>query len=54
MKEKDEPHRALGWMMAIYGKSTAQFKLLFDKARLFATSIYGSRMRLQDAPIAYN
>jgi hypothetical protein len=35
-KEKDEPHCALGWMMTIDVKSTAQHKVLFDKARLFA------------------
>jgi hypothetical protein len=40
-------------MMTIDGKSTAQHKALFDKARLFTSSIHGSRMRRQDAPIAY-
>jgi hypothetical protein len=53
-KEKDEPHRALGWMMTIDGKSISQHKVLFDKARLFASAIHGSRMIRQDAPIAYN
>jgi hypothetical protein len=28
MKDKDEPHRALRWMMKIDGKSTAQHKSL--------------------------
>jgi hypothetical protein len=26
MKEKDDPHHALGWMMAVDGKSTEQHK----------------------------
>jgi hypothetical protein len=54
MKEKYDPHRALGWMMTIAGKSMEQHKSLFDKERLFATAIHGSRMRRQYAPIAYN
>jgi hypothetical protein len=41
-------------MITIDGKATAQHKLLFDKARIFASAIHGSIMRQQDAPIAYN
>jgi hypothetical protein len=40
--------------MTIDGESTAQHNGLFDKARLSATAIHGSRMRKQDSLIAYN
>jgi hypothetical protein len=54
IKEKDEPHRALGWMMTLDCKSTAHYKLLLDKAQLFASAIHGIRMRRQDVPLDYN
>jgi hypothetical protein len=53
-KERDDPHRALGWMMMIDGKSTGPFITLKEKTEQFASAIYGSRMRCQDASLAYN
>jgi hypothetical protein len=54
IKERDEPHRALGWMMTIDGKSSGQYKTLQNKARQFASAIYRSRMRRQYASITNN
>jgi hypothetical protein len=54
IKERDGPHRALGWMMMIDGKSTGPFNTLEQKAQQLASTIYGSRMRRQDASLAYN
>jgi hypothetical protein len=53
-KDRDDPHRALGWMMTIDRKSTGPFNTLKKKAQHFASAIYGSRMRRQDASLAYN
>jgi hypothetical protein len=53
-KEKKYPHRALGWMMTIDGKSTRPFENIKQKAQQFASAIYGSRMLRQDASLAYN
>jgi hypothetical protein len=46
-KERDEPHRDLGWMMTIDGKLMGQYKTLLNKARRFSSAIHGSRMRQQ-------
>jgi hypothetical protein len=53
-KERDDQHRALGWMMMIDGKSTGPFNTLKDKAQQCASVIYGSIMHRQDASLAYN
>jgi hypothetical protein len=53
-KEINDPHRALGWMMMIDGKSTGPFNTLQEKAQQFASAIYGSRMCHQDASLVYN
>jgi hypothetical protein len=53
-KERDNPMRTLVWIMTIDGKSNGPFNTLKEKAQQFASAIYGSRMRRQDASIAYN
>jgi hypothetical protein len=52
-KERDDPHRALGWMIKIDGKSTGPFNTLKEKAQQFTLAIYGSRMHHQDVSLAY-
>jgi hypothetical protein len=44
-KDPDQAHRALGWMMNTDGKSTAQFIVLTQRAKLFAGAILQSRMQ---------
>jgi hypothetical protein len=53
-KNPNEAHQALGWMMTADGKSTAQFIVSRDKAKLFAGGILQSRMQHYDASTAYN
>jgi hypothetical protein len=38
-KEKDDPQKALGWMIKIDRKSAAQFKVLHEKALALSTAI---------------
>jgi hypothetical protein len=38
-KERDEPHRALGWTMTIDGKSMGHYKILQNRARQFSSAI---------------
>jgi hypothetical protein len=52
-KNQNEAHRALRWMMTMDGKSTAQFKVLKTKAKLFAGGTIKIRMQSYDATAAY-
>jgi hypothetical protein len=45
MKNPNQSHIALGWMMTTDGKSMAQFNVLKDKARLFAGVVLQSHMK---------
>jgi hypothetical protein len=53
-KERDDPHRALRWMITIDGKSIGQYKTFLNTVIQFSSEIYGSRMRQQYASLAYN
>jgi hypothetical protein len=53
-KDRDDLHRALGWMMTIDGKSTGPFNTLKEKAQKIASALYGNKIRRQDASLAYN
>jgi hypothetical protein len=48
-KNPNEAHRALGWMMTTDSKSTAQFVVSRDKAKVFAGGIPKIRIQLYDA-----
>jgi hypothetical protein len=51
-KNPNQAHIALGWIMTTYCKSTAQFNILKDKARLFDGAILQSRMQKYDTTTA--
>jgi hypothetical protein len=51
-KNPNEAHRALGWIMTTDGKSTAQFVLSRDKAKIFAGGMPQSRIQRYDASTA--
>jgi hypothetical protein len=53
-KVPNQAHKVLGWMMMANGKSTAQFKVLKQKDKLFAGAIIQSHMQRYDATTAYN
>jgi hypothetical protein len=53
-KNPNEAHRSLGWMTTTDGKSTAQFVVSRDKAKLFAGGFLQSSMQRYDASTAYN
>jgi hypothetical protein len=53
-KDPSEAHRALGWMMTMDCKSTAQLLVLKQKANLFAGTILQSRMQQFGATTTYN
>jgi hypothetical protein len=53
-KDPDQAHRALEWMMTTDDKSTAQFIVLKQRAKLFAGAILQSHMQRYDATTTYN
>jgi hypothetical protein len=50
----NEAHHALGWMMKIDDKSTAQFIALKAKSKFFSGGIKHHRMERYDTTTAYN
>jgi hypothetical protein len=53
-KDPDKSHRALGWMITTDGKSTAQFTILKQRAKLFDGAILQSRMQCYGTTTTYN
>jgi hypothetical protein len=53
-KDPGQTQKALGLMMTIDGKYTAQFIVLKQRSKLFAGAILQSRMQRYDATTAYN
>jgi hypothetical protein len=53
-KDTNQAHRALGWMMTTDGKSTAQFKVMKQKSKVFAGAILQIFMQHYNATTVYN
>jgi hypothetical protein len=53
-KDHNQAHKDLGWMMNTDGKSTAQFKVLKQKAKVVYGAMLQSRMQCYDATTVYN